>query len=740
MAEYASSDVTSPVQQALDRFKLAAEAEHTQRELELEDLRFVDEPEGQWDEGIRANRAGGMIGGIAISARPCLTIDKVSPPIKQVVNQAQNARLAIQINPKSGGATKETAEMLQGLYRNIEVESRAQMARMWAFKRAAKCGRGYYRILKAYANDGDFDQDILISRILNQGCVYLDPFHQLPDGSDAEWAFVVEDVPWARFRREHPKSKLAQFDADEAFESIGDQAPGWMNGDGEAKTVRIAEYFCAHYTTKTLFALQMPDGSQTAALEDEIPEGATPIPGPTGKPISRPVEVRSIKWQKINGIEVLEEQDWDGRYIPIVQVIGEEFNVNGKRSYAGLVRPAKDPQRMYNYMASAEAEAIGLAPKAPWLIAEGVIETYEGIWNQANTRNFTHLPYRLKSIGGQLAPPPTRNVVEPAIQAISISRQNSAEDIQAVTGQYDPSMGKADSASQSGKAIEALKRQSEQGNSDYLEQLATVSMTYEAKIVLDLMPYVYDRPGRIVKILTGHADTPESVMLNAPFTKGPDGQPIQAPHEAGNSQSSAQTLLYDLKEGQYSCTVSIGKAYSTKRQEANAMMAALAEAMPQFVPYFADVWVRNMDIPGGDEVADRFQKMLPEQLQESQDGQQSPEQLEAANVQLQQQVEEITAQAQQMQQAIETKQAEIDAKVQMKEAELAAKAEIEQQKLELARIKMMLEQSLAEQKLQAENIRAIMAANASMASEASRFAHESGMRDTDPALTQQPEA
>lgn len=724
----APDDTTTPDghQQALDRFKLAATSDTKQRELELEDLTFVDDPNGQWPEDIRQQRAGGNIGGIPIAARPCLTIDKVSQPIKQVVNQAQNARLAIQINPKGGGADKETAEMLQGLYRNIEVESRAQMARMWAFKRATKCGRGYYRILKAYANDGDFDQDILISRILNQHAVYLDPFHQLPDGSDAEWAFIVEDVPLARYKRMFPNSKLSEYDEDQ-LSGIGDDAPGWIGDDtGEGRTVRIAEYFCTKYHTKKLILAQLPDGTQTAMLEDEAAkEGATPVPnGP-----SRDVETRQILWKKMNAIEFLEETEWDGRYIPVVQVIGEEFNVNGKRSYAGLVRPAKDPQRMYNYMASAEAEAIGLAPKSPWLVAEGVLEGYENVWDLSATRNFMRLPYRLKSIAGQLAPPPTRNVVEPAIQAITMARRNSADDIQATTGQFDPSIGKADSSSQSGKAIDLLQRQSDQGNSDYLEQLANVSMTYEAKIVLDLMPYVYDRPGRIVKILTGHDDTAKSVMVNQPFQPNEDGDPM--PSEDPNA------ILYDLKNGQYSCTVSIGKQYSTKREEANAMFGALAEAMPQAVSLFSDVWVSNMDIPGGEVVAKRFKQMLPPELQQADEGEApDPEQAQAQILQLQQQVEEAGAAMQEMQAAIDAKQAEIDAKVQIEAAKLAQKGEIEAAKLELAQAKMQMDAALAQMKLQAEAVRAVLEANVAREAEQSRFAHESAMAQTEPNLEQ----
>lgn len=244
---------------ALARFKIASEAEERRRKAELEQLRFVDDPEGQWLPEHRLSRRGGEIGGVAIQPRPCLTIDKVTPAVDQVTNQARNARLAVRVLPKGGKASQQTAEMLQGLYRNIEVESRAHNARMWALERAAKCGRGYYRVLKTYANDGDFDLDLIIARILNQFSVYLDPFHQEPDGSDAEWGFIVEDVPLARFKREHKRATMAEMD-DEALSGVGTDYPGWVGGDERARTVRVAEYFSKHYTTKTLVLATQADG------------------------------------------------------------------------------------------------------------------------------------------------------------------------------------------------------------------------------------------------------------------------------------------------------------------------------------------------------------------------------------------------------------------------------------------------------------------------------------------------
>lgn len=681
----------SDVDQALERFDLAATADRAQRKRELEDIAFVDDPDTQWPDGVRQLRKGGVFGGATVAERPCLSLSQLGAPIDQELNQARNSRLAVQINPKSAGASQKTAETLQGLYRNIEVESRANLARMWAFERCLKGGRGYYRILKAYANDGDDDLDLIVARILNQSSVYLDPFHQEPDGSDAEWAFIVSDVQFDRYKREYSKSQMAGFDGNQ-LSSLGDRAPDWCNGDGESRTVRVAEYF----TVKT---------------------------GEKGQ--------RSIHWQKINAVEVLEEEDWEGRYIPIVQVIGKESNLNGERRYTGIVGPAKDAQRSYNYMRTAEVEAIGLAPKAPWLVMEGQIEGYEAEWQQANVRNLPYLQYRAKNLGGTYAPAPERMIAEPAIQALTLASRQAKDDVQTITGRFNEAQGKGAGASQSGKAIEALQRQGDQNNSGYLDNLANVSMTHEARIVLDLMPYVYNRPGRVVKILTGDDDQASSVMLNQPFIRppaGPEGDQGHPEAVQPGQPTPPGTEVEHFKitpEDRYSCTVTIGKSYTTKMEQANAMFGELSQAVPQLVPIFAGPWVRQLNLPGGDEIADRFDRSLPPGVATKPGEQTDPRVAQQQVVQLQTQIQQMTAQLQQAESGIQAKAMEIQSKEKIAGAELQLKAQIAAQQAELDRLKEANRANEAQAKIQSGNAQAVLKANVDADAQTRDHAQES---------------
>jgi hypothetical protein len=660
----------------LKRYKAAADADDAQRKLELEDLKFCDDPDGQWEIQHRESRKAGEDGGISVAARPCLTINQVKPAVQQVANEARNARLAIQINPKGDGASQKTAEKIKGLYRNIEVESRAQMARMSCFVRGLKCGRGYYRVLKDYANDGDDDLDIIIEPIPNQHSVVMGR-HNKPDGSDAMEAWITDDMPWADYKAQYGESKVGAMDSDQ-LSALGADEPDWFSAgaDEESRTIRVAEHF--KVTIKKT-------GKKTQRGKD--------------------IEERSVKWQKINGYEVLEEEVWEGRWIPILQYLADESNINGKRSSSGIVRNGKDPNRVYNVMASNEMESIGTASKSHWVVAEGQLEGYEHIWRQAHLRSYSYLPYRPKSFAGVLAPPPARDTAEPAIQAMSLARRQAREDIQTTTNTYDPSLGKGE-AGDSGRKVQALQAQGRHGNSNYLTDFADVTMTHEARIVIDLMKYVYDRPGRVVKLLTGDDDTASSAMIGKPYVPGPDGEP----QEAQEGDPAAQMFTLD---GRYSVTATVGKSFSTQNEEADAMFGEIAAAAPQMVPLFADLWVRSKDMPYGNEVADRFKAMLPPQLQKTQDGQQQdPQQLQAQIGQLTMALQQAQQEAQDAQAGIAKAKIDAESREKIKGAELEVKQQVEQMKAELAAMKIQMEAGMKEKQIQADMAKTVMQQNA----------------------------
>jgi len=599
---------------ARDRFQQAVDATRDMRDKALDDLRFVTGE--QWPDSIRRQRDQ--------DGRPCLTINRLPAFVKQVVNDQRQNRPAIKISPVDDQGDPDTAEIIGGICRHIEANSGADVAYDTAFESAVRCGFGAFRILTDYTAPDSFDQEILIRRIRNPFAVYFDPSAQQPDYSDAKWCFVVEDLTHEAFKAAYPDSEAASA---AGFEGIGNRAPGWITPAG----VRVAEYFYVEEKAITLCLVATPVGMKSMPKAD-VPEGLMVI---RERNSTQPV----VKWCKMNGVEVLERRDWPGKYIPIVPVLGDEAEVDGQVVLASLVRHSKDSQRMYNYWASAETEAIALAPKAPFIVAEGQIEGYEQEWKTANIRNNPVLTYVPKSVGGTVLGAPQRQSAEPAIQAISHARLMSSDDIKATTGIYDASLG-ARSNEQSGRAILARQREGDVATFHFQDNLSR-AIRHCGRILLDLIPRIYDTP-RVLRIVGLDGET-ETVQVNQP------------------TKHNGTERVYDLTTGLYDVVVSTGPSYTTKREQSVASMLELAKAYPPLMQVAGDLVVKAMDWPGSEALAERLQAALPPELRPKDEKQQGPDpqQLQAALAQLSQQHEQMTAVIHEQANELESKQAEL---------------------------------------------------------------------------------
>ena len=755
--------MTSEMQQALDRFKFGSDADIDQRKREVDALRF-QVPEFCWPTEVKNQRMPQIIGGVSIPQRPMLSIPSLDHPIQLVLNAEKAAHLGVAIHPLSDDAEEETAEVLQGLYRRIEVQSRAGLARSWAFERAVKAGRGYYRVVTEPDPDSDdpYDQKITIKRILQQGSVVMDPFAQEADASDGEWAFVVNDMPFETYKRRYPKSDMAGY-SEEELSAVGISTPSWVSGDeGASRAVRVAEYYRLEYTTTTKVLLD--DGSESD--QDEIPDGRTAREGSDAR--QRVESTPTLYWSTINAVEELEpKQEMDGRYIPIIPVIGRELiPFEQDRRYVGMIEPNKDAVRLLNYAASSAVELSSLETKAPYMMVEGQEEGHEQEWQLSNVRNFPYMRYRNVSLNGIAAPPPQRTQVDASRLGPSmLLLQQAREFIHEGTGAFESALGKQTPAAKSGKAILALQNQHDSGSSHFIDNLAEISLTYEAKIILDLIPHIYDRPGRIARILDLE-DEPKTVMLNAPFRRDPETQrpiPVPGPPSMGpggpmgtggppmgpggppmnpgaallppgappmgpggppmapggppmppgappmglmpSPQAEKPIELYDLRKGRYGITVSIGRSYKSRREEGADEMGQLFEANPSLFPMLGDIYLKFRDFPGHLEAAERVKKMLPPPLQE-QDAGPDPQMLQQQIQESGQLVEQLTKALDEKTQLLATDAQKLQAQTAQTQMDNQAKLDIERMRIEIERMRNETELTVTAMKIKADEAEA----------------------------------
>lgn len=634
------------LEQAKKRLKVCEDAERTIREEALADMKFSAGE--QWDPAVVLARRA--------KRRPCLTINRLPGFIRQITNDQRQNRPSIKVHPVDDKGDPETAKIIQGLIRHIEYNSNADSARDTAFDGSVRGGFGYYRVVTEYENPKSFNQEILIKRIRNPLSVFFDPYASEPDGSDANWAFVVEDLSKEEFKAKYPKAKLSTLGD---WDSIGNQAPDWFRGGD----TRVAEYFYKEFKEETLLLLSNGD----SVLEKDLPAYLESAPNlaPIQVVDRRKTDVPGIKWCKLTANEVLEKTDWPGIYIPIIPVYGEEIFIDGKRTLKGIVRDAKDSQQMLNVWKSAETEAIGLAPKAPFIAAEGQIENYRAIWETSNNESHAVLPYKPIALGGVPVPPPQRQTFEPAIQAITQAALGAADDLKATTGLYDAARG-AQSNETSGRAIMARANQAQTSNFHFTDNL-TRSIRHEGRILIDLIPHIYDtaRAARIV----GEDGEQKVVKLN---------------QDTGQKDKYGKPLVYNLSAGKYDVTVDVGPSYASKRQEAASSMLELSKASPMVMQVAPDLLVKNMDWPGATEIAERFKKTLPPNLIDdpAQQGQQVPPQVQAQMQQMSQMVEQLTAKLNEAQDQIQQKRIELESKERIEMAKLETSATIELAKLQ----------------------------------------------------------
>jgi hypothetical protein len=539
-----------------------------------DDLRFVyDVDGGQWPDRIRADREK--------DGRPILTINKVQKFVRQCRGDQMQNRPRIKVIPVDSKADPPKAELYDGLIRQIEYLSNAGIAYDTAYNHSISSSVGFFRLITKYDNDDNFEQSIYIKRIVSPLSVHFDPFAQEFNLEDAKYCFIEDIMDKKRFKKLYPDAEALDFSSSSAA-VFGD----WLKTD----KVRLAEYFWKDTAPKKLYLLE--DGT-TVEEKNKMTLEALKAGGHKIK-TERTVDVPVVKWCKTNGIEKLEETTWPGIYIPVIPVFGDEVVVDGKKYIISMARGAKDPQRMYNYWATAGTETVALAPKNPYVVEKDQIDGFEDEWEEANRVNRMYIRYN--AVAGLQKPSKEPQTQVP--QAIMGMMQQTAYDVEDTLGKYEASQGK-ESNERSGKAIIARVQQSDKGTYTFVDNM-TRAIVYAGKQIIDLIPKIYDTK-RALRVM-GDDGEEKLVNVNNPIGVNPDGSVVKE---------------NDLTVGKYDVIASVGASHSSKRQEMVEMLISSMQYAPAMAPAIAPLIFENSDWPGAKEVAAKLKEQA-EMIQQQQ--------------------------------------------------------------------------------------------------------------------------
>jgi hypothetical protein len=584
------------------RFETAADAEQENRAIARENLLFGRMGE-QWPESIRNQRE--------VEGRPVLTINKMPAFIRQVVNDSRQNRPQIKVKPVDDNADKDTANVLEGLVRNIERTSRADVAYDTAVEFAVSMGWGYIRVAIDYEYDDSFDKCLKIERIANPFSVYGDPFSNSIDGSDWNEAYVTELLTKEEFRTKYKGADEVDWQGDN-YQSLN--LP-WR----EDNEILVCEAWHREQAQREI--LMLSNGQVVGKKEYEAGADIFQMMGLT--PVnSRMARAYKITQTIMTGAEVLEENEWHGQYIPVIPVYGEEINVEGKRHFRSLIHHAVDAQRMFNYWRTTATELVALAPRVPFIGEEGTFDA-DPNWLTANSQSHAFLQYARGTTPPQRQPLDGGGAAGAMTEALAAS-----DDMKAIIGMYDASLGQRSNET-SGRAIMARQREGDVNTFHFIDNLAR-SIRQVGCVLVDLIPKVYSGQ-RIVRII-GSDETEQVAKIGG------------KPDENGPLPDGAERI-YNLAGGRYDVAVDTGPSFTTKREESAQQMVEMIRAYPDAAPIIGDILVKALDWPQAEEIAERLKAMLPPQIQQQgglppqvqemmQKGQQMIQQLQQENEQL----------------------------------------------------------------------------------------------------------
>jgi hypothetical protein len=606
------------IDEAKKRFKRCQEWESVWRKNFVLDVKFANADAynlWQWPEGVRNGRE--------LEERPMLTVNKTRQHCLNILNDARQNKSSVTLKPTGNEATYESAQIFEGVVRHIEYISNAQSPYQHALRMAVQGGLGYWRVVTDYVGDESFDQEIYIRRIKDPLSVYLDPDISETDGSDARFGIIFDDMATDAFKAAYPKHK----------EIVGqntiDQGDDWLTEDH----VRVAEYFrCVPHTEQLIAFMDPTTGVQTIKRGDQIDRDLfkSVIDLPATK--VREIISTKVEWFVIAGDQIIERREWAGKYVPIVRVIGEETIIDGKLDRKGHVRALIDPQRMYNYNASAAVEFGALQSKTPYVGPAAAIEGNEELWFSANRINHAYLPFNHMDEAANPIPAPVRQQPPMGAPVYQQGMANAAEDMRLVSGQYQSDMG-APGNERSGVAIEQRQRQGDTATYHYVDNQSS-AIRFTGKILIDLIPKVYDTE-RLIKIM-GEDGSETEVKIDPEATQAMQKQKVQG-------QNDKYEVIFNPNVGSYDVEADIGPAFATRRQEAfNAISQILAQNK-DLTLVIGDLLMKNADFPGADEMAQRLRRMVPPQaLGDEAEGSAALQQLQMQNKALQELLGQLT--------------------------------------------------------------------------------------------------
>lgn len=571
-------------EEAMQQFGDVQYALQAERQQCLDDRRFYSIAGAQWEGPLFSQ----------FENRPRLEVNKVHLAVMRTISDYRQNRITVDFVAKDKAKDSTLADACDGLYRADEQDSVANEAYDNAFEEAVAGGFGAWRLRAAYEDEYDDENDrqrIRIEPIFDADTsVYFDLDAKRYDKADARYCFVLKSMTPEAFRARYPSASpvpVAKLVTRVQFD--------WSTPD----VVYVAEYFRVEETSELVRTFRLLDGSTqryTASdfADDENLERMLSSTGAVEVGQKR-AKRRRVRKYVISGAQVLEDQGFiPGGVIPIVPVYGKRWFVDNIERCMGIVRLAKDPQRIANMQRSRLAEIAALSPIEKPILVPEQIDGYEQLWATDNLTNNAYLLLNpVTQADGSVAPAGPIGYTKPpqVAPAMAALIQLSDTDMRDVLG--NPEGADRLVSNTSAEAVDMVSQRVDNQSFIYVSNFAK-SMKRCGEIWLAMARDVYVEEGREMKTI-GEQGEVSTIELQRPVM-GANGFELEN----------------DLSRARFDVTSEVGPATNSKRQAMRRELLALAAITkdPQTAAIIEQQLMMNLEGEGMGDVRDFFRKKL----------------------------------------------------------------------------------------------------------------------------------
>jgi hypothetical protein len=570
-------------QRALREFDAIQSALRNERLQCLQDRRFYSIAGAQWEGPLEEQYEN----------KPKFEVNKVGLAVQRVVNEYRNNRITVDFVSRDGSPT-EMSGVCNRLFRADEQDSTANEAYDNAFEEAVGGGFGAWCLTTQYEDEEDPDNDrqrIKIEPIYDADTsVFFDLQAKRQDKADATHAFVLYSMTRNAYIAEYGDDPTTW--PKEVYETFFD----WSTPD----VVYLAKYFCVEMANEKQMVYQALDGSEEKYLESDFENDETLAQ--TLEAIgSVMVRERTIKRKRVrrylmSGGKILRDDGYiAGKCIPIVPVYGKRWFIDNVERCMGIVRLAKDAQRLKNMQLSKLGEISALSSVEKPIMTPEQVAGHQVMWAKDNLENYPYLlvnpvtgPDGSQQISGPVAYTKSA-AVPPAMAALLQLTEQDMDDILGNQREGDKIVSNI-----SGDAVEMVQQRLAMQAFLYMSNYAK-SVQRCGEIWLSMARDVYVEPKRKMKGIDEQGQA-SSIELLKPAL-GENGEMV---HEN------------DLTAAMLDVVANVGPSFATQRAATRRTLVGMMQFAqdPQTQKMLLAVLMQQLDGDGVRDVAEYMRREL----------------------------------------------------------------------------------------------------------------------------------